>query len=60
MSMGSVRECQAILELIRAPVDADIRKSADALGGQIYKLIRALLPTPDEIEEEKSKPSPLH
>ncbi|MBI3558240.1 MAG: four helix bundle protein [Deltaproteobacteria bacterium] len=48
MAMSSLRECQTILELANIPVDAEVSSVADSLGGQIYRLLQTLLPTPDE------------
>ena len=50
IAMSSLRECQAILELVQVPVDSEVYKQADALAAQIYRLLHALLPTPDELE----------
>lgn len=48
MAMSSLRECQAILELANIPQDSEVYQVADSLGGQIYRLLQTLLPTPDE------------
>lgn len=34
--MGSLRECQALLELVNAK--EDVKKQADLLGGHLYTL----------------------
>jgi four helix bundle protein len=49
MAMSSLRECQTILELARIPLNSEVRQAADSLGAQVYRLLKALLPTPDEL-----------
>ena len=48
IAMSSLRECQAILELSNIPADAEVMAVADSLGAQVYRLLHAMLPTPDE------------
>ncbi len=50
IAMGSLRECQTILELAKIKEEEEIRKLSDSLGAQIYCLLKALLPTPDEAQ----------
>jgi four helix bundle protein len=43
MAMGSIRECQAILDLIGPePVTEDARKIADQLGAAVFKLCKSI------------------
>lgn len=41
-AFGSLRECQAILKLLRVPRTDDSLARADALGAQLYKLCKAV------------------
>jgi four helix bundle protein len=41
MAMGSIRECQAILDLIGSPqITEEVRKLADTLAASIFKLLQ--------------------
>ena len=53
IAMGSLRECQTILELAQLPAEDEVRRLADSLGAQMYRLLKALLPTPDELETDQ-------
>jgi four helix bundle protein len=44
IALGSLRETQTILRLIRAPHDSKVIILADQLGAQIYKLCESLKP----------------
>jgi four helix bundle protein len=47
IALGSLRESQTILRLIRAPDDSKAVMLADLLGAQLFKLCEALKPSKD-------------
>jgi four helix bundle protein len=53
MAMSSLRECQTILELAQIPPESEASQLANSLGAQVYRLLQALLPTPDEQAMER-------
>ena len=44
MAMGSVRECQAILDLVGDPNASEVREMANHLGALVYKLVASVIP----------------
>jgi four helix bundle protein len=48
IAMGSVRECQTILDLMSISTDSEVVKLADQLGAGIYKLNQNMRPTKQE------------
>ena len=42
MAFGSIRECQAVLDLVDAPIE--LVQLADRLAGNVYKLIESQRP----------------
>ena len=40
--MGSLRECQTILDLLKTPANSEAKVLADQLGAQLYRLIQTM------------------